>query len=156
FRFLGPLFGGFGPLLDLAQASLGLDHRALAGVALVFQLLFGGGEVDRRRHGGLLGGDGRRLEGLGRRRLSRGRLRRQRRRRRSGTGAGDRGRALQPFGLAHPAVGLGADSLLLEADFGDLVADPLLGRDGVVLLRRRGDGLPDRGRRHRADQRRLL
>ncbi len=107
-RLGGALFGGFGPLVDLAQALLGLGDFALAGAARLFQDLLGGAQV----------------------------------------GAAERACCLllEPLGLGHPAVGLGADPLLLEAHLLDLLAHPLFGRDRVVLGRgRRVRALPTGG-----------
>ncbi len=123
FRVGGALFGGFGPLLDLLQPFLSFGHRALLRLAFGGELLLGALQIGGRcqRRGRPLGAD----------RRTRRRL------------------LLEALRRLQAAVGLGADALLLEADFLDLVANPLFRGDRVVLCRPGADSTTDRGRNRR-------
>ena len=137
FRGGGTRFGGLGPLVDFGQLALRLLHRALARFATLLDALLGEAQIGRG--GARLG-------------LRRGRLaeRVQRRGRRL---------VLQPLGLLHATVGLGPDSLLLEAHGGNFLTYALFGGGRVGVGRRRrglgGRGLLRGGRwwnRRRLDQ----
>ena len=128
----GALFGGLGPLVDLAQAALGFLHRALARFAAFLQALLGEAQVGGRRGlgvgagagGATGGGPGTAAQPPGRTPASGLRLRRGRR----AEGIDRRGGLrLEALGLLHPAIGLGPDPLLLLAHFGNFVTDPLFG-----------------------------
>jgi hypothetical protein len=108
-----------GALFDLPQAILRLGHRLLLRFTVLLEALLGslepprsGGERRNRRHA---------LGHLARLRL----------------GGAPFGFVLQPLRFLNPAVGLGADPLLLALYLGHLVVNPLFGH-GRVLVSNRG------------------